>query len=51
MTVHQALALMEQGKIRANDLITHTFPLTQINEAIETFVERRDGAIKVVVHP
>jgi len=51
MTVHQALALMEQGKIRANDLITHTFPLSQINEAIETFMERRNGAIKVVVHP
>jgi L-iditol 2-dehydrogenase len=51
MSVHQALALMEQGKIRGDLLITHTFPLDEINEAIATFVERRDNAIKVVVHP
>jgi L-iditol 2-dehydrogenase len=51
MTVHQALSLMEQEKIVADDLITHSFPLEDIGQAIETFVERRDGAIKVVVHP
>ncbi len=26
-------------------------PLEDINEAIDTFLERRDGAMKVVVHP
>ncbi|MFC1799259.1 zinc-binding dehydrogenase, partial [Thermodesulfobacteriota bacterium] len=51
LSVHQAIALMAQGKIKAGALITHTFPLAQINEAIDTFVERRNGAIKVVVHP
>lgn len=51
MSVHQALALMTQGKVNGEALITHTFPLDEINEAIDTFVERRDGALKVVVNP
>jgi L-iditol 2-dehydrogenase len=51
MSVDQALALMQQNRIQAKPLITHSFPLDQINEAIDTFVERREGAIKVLVHP
>ncbi|MFZ4438952.1 MAG: hypothetical protein ACOYOS_11030 [Syntrophales bacterium] len=50
LSVSQTLSLMAQGKITAGDLITHTFPLSQIREAIDTFAERRDGAIKVIVH-
>jgi threonine dehydrogenase-like Zn-dependent dehydrogenase len=42
---------MEEGKINGEALITHTFPLEDINEALATFVERRDDALKVVVHP
>jgi len=51
MSVHQALALMTQGKVNGEALITHTFPLGEINKAIDTFAERRDGALKVVVNP
>lgn len=51
MSVKQAISLMEQGKVKVSPLITHTFPLSKINEAIDTFVQRTDGAIKVVVHP
>ena len=51
MSVSQALSLMSQRKIMAEALVTHRFPLSRINEAIATFVERRNGAIKVVVHP
>lgn len=51
MSVHRALSLMAEGKIDGKPLITHTFPLKKINEAIETFVERKEGALKVVVHP
>jgi L-iditol 2-dehydrogenase len=51
MSVGRALALMAQGKITGKPLITHTFPLEEINEAIKTFVERIGGAMKVVVHP
>jgi len=51
MSVGRALALMAQGKITGKPLITHTFPLEEINEAMKTFVERIGGAMKVVVHP
>ena len=51
LNVHRALSLMAQGKLDGKSLITHTFPLEDIKVAIDTFVERRDGAIKVVVHP
>ncbi len=51
LSVHRALSLMAQGKIDGKSLITHTFPLKEINEALRTFVERLDGALKVVVHP
>ncbi len=51
MSVHRALSLMAEGKINGKPLITHTFPLEEINEAIDTFRERKGGALKVVVHP
>lgn len=51
MSVHRALSLMAEGKIDGKPLITHTFPLAEINEAINTFRERKGGALKVVVHP
>ncbi len=49
--VHRALSLMAQGRITGKPLITHTFPLAEVNEALDTYVERRDGAMKVLVHP
>ncbi len=51
MSCHRALSLMEEGKINGEALITHTFPLEEINEALATFVGRHDDALKVVVHP
>jgi threonine dehydrogenase-like Zn-dependent dehydrogenase len=41
--------LMGDGRIKARPLITHTFPLDQINEAFQTFINRIGGAIKVVI--
>ncbi|MFH1538464.1 MAG: zinc-binding dehydrogenase [bacterium] len=43
--------LMGDGRIKARPLITHTFPLDKVNEAMETFVKRIGGAIKVVLKP
>lgn len=39
------------GSLRVDDLITHTFPLEKFKEALETFVGRKQGAIKVVIEP
>jgi len=50
-TVHSALALMEKGLIVADPLITHHYPLEQINEALTTFRERKGNALKVIIHP
>jgi L-iditol 2-dehydrogenase len=51
MSVHRALSLMAEGKIDGRSIITHSFPLTEIHDAIATFVERRGDAIKVMVRP
>lgn len=45
------LDLMAQGALNAKGLITHVFPMEQIHEAFETFIQRKDGAVKVLVHP
>jgi threonine dehydrogenase-like Zn-dependent dehydrogenase len=42
---------MGQGKINLDPLLTHSFPLSQIDQAFTTFEQRIDNAIKVVVHP
>lgn len=47
----KALALMDQERINAQDMITHVFPLSAIREAMDTFINRRDGALKVVLNP
>ncbi len=51
MSVGRSLSLMAQGKITGKPLITHTFPVEEVNEALKTFAERIGGAMKVVVHP
>lgn len=39
------------GRLVVRDLITHVFPLEDFHEALETFVGRKDGAVKVVIEP
>ena len=43
------LALIAQGKLNTEPLITHTYPLTRIAEAYDLFENKRDGVIKVAV--
>ena len=44
-------SLLSSGQLYVRDLVTHVFPLNQFDEALQTFLERREGAIKVVVEP
>jgi L-iditol 2-dehydrogenase len=47
----RSLALLAAGKIVAKPMITHHFPLEQINDALQTFIQRKGGALKVIVQP
>ncbi len=47
----ETLALIAAGKIDTTPLITHTYPLSRIEEAYEVFETRRDGCIKVAIRP
>ena len=44
-----ALKLLEAGMVRAEPIITHHYPLDEINQAFET-MQSREG-MKIVVHP
>jgi threonine dehydrogenase-like Zn-dependent dehydrogenase len=45
----EILSLIEQGKIDTTPLITHSFPLSQIEEAYKLFESKEDGVIKVSI--
>ena len=47
----RVLSLMAAGRVVADPLITHTFPLKQINEAFETLSKRTGDPLKVIIHP
>ncbi len=42
---------MASRQIDVRRLITHRFPLERMADALDTFVNRKDGAVKVVVCP
>ena len=45
----EALALIADGKVRVDDLITHRMPLADVNRAIETVISGE--GLKVVIEP
>ena len=45
----EILCLIAQGKIDTTPLITHRFPLSEIEEAYRIFENRLDGVIKVAI--
>ena len=45
----EILRLIAQGKIDTTPLITHRFPLSEIEEAYRNFENRLDGVIKVAI--
>lgn len=45
----ETLQLISDGKINTEPLITHTYPLSKIDEAYDLFENKRDGVIKVAV--
>lgn len=45
----KTLELIANGMIDTEPLITHTYPLSRIDEAYELFESKRDGVIKIAV--
>jgi hypothetical protein len=49
--MRRLMELVRQERLDLTPLLTHTFPLDQINEAYQVFGERRNGVIKVAMRP
>jgi threonine dehydrogenase-like Zn-dependent dehydrogenase len=49
--MRRLMELVRQERLDLTPLLTHTFPLDQINEAYQVFGERRNGVIKVAIRP
>ncbi len=47
----RTLELIAQGKLDTTPLITHTYPLREIEAAYRLFEQRQDGVIKVAIRP
>lgn len=45
----ETLRLIAEGKIDTTPLITHSYPLREIEAAYELFENRRDGVVKVAI--
>jgi L-iditol 2-dehydrogenase len=50
-TMEEVLPLIASERVRVKPLVTHTFALAEYGEALRTFAERIDGALKVLVQP
>ena len=47
----EVMPLIVSERVRVKPLVTHTFPIEKYGEALHTFAERIDGALKVLVKP
>lgn len=45
----QVLSLVEAGRLALKPLLSHVYPLCEFGKALDTFVNRREGAMKVVI--
>lgn len=49
--MRHVMPLVEQGRIRVREIITHSFSLAEYERALATFNDPQSGAIKIVVTP
>jgi threonine dehydrogenase-like Zn-dependent dehydrogenase len=49
--IDELIGLLDQDKIKLDDIITHRLPLTEAPHAYEIFNEKKDDCVKVVLKP
>lgn len=47
----RALGMFAAGIVKGDKVVSHTFPLEKYEQALDIFVNKKDGAIKVVITP
>jgi L-iditol 2-dehydrogenase len=49
--MRRVMPLVEQGRMRVRDVMTHRFALADYERALATFNDPASGAIKIIVAP
>jgi L-iditol 2-dehydrogenase len=49
--MRRVIPLVEQGRVRVADIITHRFPLAEYEQALATLNDPASGAIKIIIEP
>jgi L-iditol 2-dehydrogenase len=49
--MRRVMPLVEQGRMRVKEMITHRFALAEFEQALATFNDPKSGAIKIVIVP
>jgi threonine dehydrogenase-like Zn-dependent dehydrogenase len=49
--MRRLIEVVRSGRADLTPLLTHTFPLSRIEEAYDLFGSRRDGVLKVAIRP
>ena len=49
--IDELIRLIEQSKVKLDDIVTHRLPLEKAPHAYDIFSEKKDGCVKVVLKP
>jgi L-iditol 2-dehydrogenase len=49
--MRRVMPLVEQGRMRVRDVMTHRFTLSDYEHALATFNDPASGAIKIIIAP
>ena len=49
--MRRVMPLVEQGRMRVKEMVTHRFSLNQYEQALATLNDPNSGAIKIVIEP
>jgi L-iditol 2-dehydrogenase len=50
-TCDEVIPLINNGAVQIKPMLTHHFPLDKFGEAMDTFTQKLDNAVKVIIEP